>query len=918
MKNVTSILILLAAITAPVFASVNFTVRTNRATVAPGETAIVEATLVSSKAVSGGAPTPQPSDAFDVLSVNTGRSEAFSMQMGFGSGGMSGQRTYTYRYTYTITPRAAGAFTFPPLTVNIDGVDYSTRPLYFNADGNAGAGTAATAEPQRSPDVTASLTMSKRTLYQGEQAVLTFKIAQKANSPTNTQQGFTNAHEQIERAFGSGKFSLNRLFTTVEHNQEHIDGELHHTFILRYAVFGLTSGEHTIPGITFEYDEILRLPNQRRTHSFFSDPFGTGFFGGGTQAVRRVARTAPFTVTVKPMPPGMPTGFSGSVGRFTIAAIAEPATVPAGEAITLRITLQGNTRASNVGDPILPEIRGVDLFPPEQQIAVDTGAGGLSTKKTYRYLMIPRDEGELAIGPIIYHFLDSATGTYKTVQTDPIIINVTPGRDGSREQTRRLTQEEILQVGHDIRYIKMPQRIRHQDSHPYRAPHWYLFFPMPFMIFLFALIYKSHSRRSDENIFKSIRQKALANAVRELNKASKSCSSDNVFLGKASIVIEKYISNKLAFPATGRTLEELKDELLSRKIDEHTVTGLTVLIEGINEYRFGGKAFDTQSRSDVINQTIIFLSTMERTVKKEKTSAPSSPVSALIVLSLITAAAIFPVAASTENSDYENAPELSTEISYPENEKTQTLPIAPITQTFTSTNEKNDTWFRIGNEFYAAGLYDSALTYYARIVDAGIKNSSVYFNMGNCYHRLRNQGMARLYYERAAVLSPNDADIQANINFIKSIIVDRVTEDQSGYDFLSTVMYNIHTLLSLKNQLILLCVLLFILSLLCSAILLKKGLARLWFAYGAVLCALLITIVGASAGYKIYAIETRQYAIVMTHSVDAQNQPAGGQTLFIVHEGTKLRINETVGEWSLVSLPNGSSGWVTTSSLGKI
>jgi hypothetical protein len=98
----------------------------------------------------------------------------------------------------------------------------------------------------------------------------------------------------------------------------------------------------------------------------------------------------------------------------------------------------------------------------------------------------------------------------------------------------------------------------------------------------------------------------------------------------------------------------------------------------------------------------------------------------------------------------------------------------------------------------------------------------------------------------------------------------------------------------------------------------KRGLARLWLGYGAALCTLLILITGASAGYKIYALENKQHAIILTPSLDAKNQPMGGQTLFTAHEGTKLQIRKTSGDWCLVSLPNGASGWVTASSLGKI
>ena len=885
-KIITSIF-LLAGFAALSQAQVTFTATTDRTSAARGQSVAVVARLVSPKAVPG-IPSVAKDGTFDVLNVNTGQSQSHNVQII--NGKLEQKREYTYTYIYTISPNVDGAFTFPALTVNIDGADYRTRPLQFNAGGGGGVSGGANGasgvgggEPARNPDVRATLNISKRELCPGEQAILTLKVAQRAGTPIQTQRGYMSAVEQIEKAFGGG-FSLNRLFTnSVTQGQEQIGGEAYTTFTLRFSVFGLTTGEYSIPAVTFEYDE-LRQTGRRGYNPFFQDFFDMDFFGGGgTQAVRQAVRTAPFSVKVKPLPPSPPAGFAGSVGKFTIAASVEPPTVPAGEALTLKVALRGNTRASNTGDPVLPALKNCDVFTPERQTAVDTGANGFSTRKTYRYLIIPKQEGTLVIPPITYPYLDPESGAYKTARSDTIYVAVTQGKGGPKEQTRYLTQEEIRQVGQDIRYIKTPQRIGHQPARPYRAPIWYLLFPMPFLIFLFVLLYKLQSRRSGENQFKNIRQKALATAVRELDKAGKG-GSDHEFLGKAATVIEKYISHKFAFPATGRTLEELKDELLSRRIDEQTVTGLTVLIEGINEYRFGGKAFNTQSRGEIVNQTIKFLSTMEKSVQKEKSSAqsPTAPLLPLILL-LIGTVLTFPAATSAAHGEKENA------------------------------------WFSAANEFYAAGEYDSALAIYTKIIDAGVKNGAVYYNMGNCYYRLSMPGPARLYYEKAAALMPNDADIEANIKFIKSVIVDRSTDEQAeSDDFLTTVLYSIHTMLPLNVQLIAACALLFALALLCSAILLKKGLARLWLAYGAVLCALLLSVVGVSAGYKIYAMESVQYAIIMAPSVDAKNQPSGAQTLFTAHEGTKLRIRNTVGEWCLVNLPNGASGWVQAAALGKI
>ncbi len=837
---------------------VKFSITTERTTVTKGEQILLVATLASPKGI-GSAPVPAPpsSDDFDLLNVRRTRSHSSERKI-IGNKIVQTQEVRD-QFLYTITPKKMGSFNFPALKVTLDGKTYQTKPIRFTV----------TDKPVENPDVRAYLLMNKKTLFSGEQGILTLKIAQKMNSPVQTQRGYSTAIERIEKAFGK-EFSLDRLFTDqITTDQERINGELHNTFSLRFAVFGITPGEYKIPAIPFEYDEI-RQSRRRRTDPFFDNFFDMDFFGG-TEAVRKTAYTPPLTVTIKKLPPA-PADFSGSVGKFSLSAKVAPSSVPAGEALNLRITLKGNTKGASIGNPVIPELKDCDIFTPERHVRTDTLSYGLATRKTYKYLVVPQKEGNISLGPITYSYFDPSSGKFKTASSDQLTVEVTPGKDGPREQTRTLTQEDIQQVGRDIRYIKTESNLNHQSTHPYREPHWYLLFPIPFLILVSAIIYKIQSSNNRQNAHRNIRQKALRLALKELDKLKSSTTaiSNHDFLGKVALTIEKYISHKFGFAATGRTFEELKSELLSRSIDEQTVNGLTQLIENIDEYRFGGKTFNDDGRKDLIMKTSQFLTSIEKKVQKDKTAVSAA------LLSLIFSALLFPAVSSPASE-----------------------------------------WFKKANTFYAEGNYDSAQVYYMKITDSGINNSDVLFNLGNTCFRLGKPGLARLYYEKAALISPNDPDIRANIRFVETSIIDRVATEHNA-DFLTTVFYNIHTLFPLNQQLYISFFLLLLIGVLISIMLFKSGMARLWIIYAVSLCSLLFVITGISAGYKIFTLENRQYAVILTPSLDAKNQPQGNQILFTAHEGTKLRIRKTVEDWCLVNLPNGSSGWVKSSSLGKI
>jgi len=225
-------------------------------------------------------------------------------------------------------------------------------------------------------------------------------------------------------------------------------------------------------------------------------------------------------------------------------------------------------------------------------------------------------------------------------------------------------------------------------------------------------------------------------------------------------------------------------------------------------------------------------------------------------------------------------------------------------------------WFDHANTLYEQKQYDSAAQYYEKILDAGTSNSAVYFNAGNCYFRVKKTGMAILYFEKALKLTPGDADISANISFANSTIVDKLPEPPQS--FVGAILSRLHTLVPLHMQLWLLVALLFLLAALFVLFLRVSQNARLWIIYTSSILLFVTIGLGISVGVKIYAAENISSAIVLSPSLDAKNQPDGNKVLFTVHEGTKFRIRKIIGDWALVSLPTGVSGWVQMSSIGVI
>jgi hypothetical protein len=242
--------------------------------------------------------------------------------------------------------------------------------------------------------------------------------------------------------------------------------------------------------------------------------------------------------------------------------------------------------------------------------------------------------------------------------------------------------------------------------------------------------------------------------------------------------------------------------------------------------------------------------------------------------------------------------------------------VVAVCSSIASYNTVSAQWFEKANACYERQAYDSAVYYYEKIASAGITNAGVFYNLGNTYFRLHKAGPAMLYLQKAHALSPSDKDIQANITFVQATLADRIQMPQQSFPIM--VFKRLHNMLPLSVQLWTAGIGLLLLSLLFAAALFAPFNKRLWIMYIASFIILVTGTLGVSAGIKIYTNTTVHYAVVLSPSIEALNQPNGSTAIFTAHEGTTLQIRQQVGDWSLVSLPTGTAGWVKTSQLGQI
>lgn len=577
--------------TGTTFASVKFNVTTDRNNVSLGEQLIITAKVVSTKKIKNlQIPQVPSSDKFKVLKTSQNQSSSTSIQI------MNGKtkRTVetTYLFYYFITPLKKESFTFPSLSFKGNDKEYKSSPFTINV------GVAAA----KKKEISIYLDVKKLNLYKGEQTSLTVKVIQpNSNNFSIPNESYHEIIKNINTAFGDN-FSTNLLYNSLDQSAQVINGKQMVVNKLHYSIVPLKEGKHTIQSVPLEYHELRQVQSRSRSRDPFDNFFGGSIFGSSIQRIPATVFSPKKTITVKSLPKNAPKSFTGAVGKFKLKTKLSSNSVPAGESVTLKIDISGNTRPGNISDIELKKSKLFEIYTPEKHTYIDTTKSGIFTRKTFKYLIIPEEEGEHTLPKIEWTYFDVKSGKYKTLTGGEQKITVSKGSTKKdKGHSRYLTHEEIREVGRDIRYIKTTSKLANESFRPYASPLFLLTFPIPFIIAIFSFLYRIQGAIINKNPENRLKKRAYSVALKEINHTRSNIKEDETIASLAKI-LERYISNRFNISATGSTLTDLKNELTKNVTDISIINKLIPFIEKLDGFRFSGMKSDHSAISKTVDE----------------------------------------------------------------------------------------------------------------------------------------------------------------------------------------------------------------------------------------------------------------------------------------------------------------------------
>ncbi len=225
---------------------------------------------------------------------------------------------------------------------------------------------------------------------------------------------------------------------------------------------------------------------------------------------------------------------------------------------------------------------------------------------------------------------------------------------------------------------------------------------------------------------------------------------------------------------------------------------------------------------------------------------------------------------------------------------------------------------RMAEKAYVKGDYQRVIQIYESLLKEKGESSDLYYNLGNAYYKADQIAPAILNYERALLLAPGDEDIRQNLEIARMKTVDKITP--IGSFLLADWVHSIQMRAG-SNGWAVIAAFLFILFI--AALFMYFFSGRIWMKKVAFFGGTTVFLFCVFANYFAYAqkqqLTDRNHAIIFTPSVVVKSTPdESGTDLFVVHQGTKVTLQDKVGEWTRVQLEDGNDGWLKEVNLKQI
>ncbi|RXM48443.1 BatD family protein [Flavobacterium sp. YO12] len=530
----------------------------------------------------------QPS--FDGFKLVAGPSQQISQSW------VNGRSSFQKIYSYILQPAQKGSVIIKQAAIEYNGQIYKTNPIKVTVTNAVAQERDPNDRPQGSGNELLQLVaeVSKTNPYLNEPITVVYKLYFNGIGVTGFKEvakpkynDFWNQNIEVKQlAIEEGNFQGQRCYFVV---------------LKKTILYPQKSGKLTIE--PFSLDIGVQLPTNRR------DMFGQMIITEDNKIVSAGART----INVKPLPEtGKPESFTGAVGKFNFTVTPTKTTLKSGESLDLMVsaTGNGNMKLFTLPKPVVPNA--LEMYDPVHDEKVTTSLSGMSGKISDKYTIVPQYKGKYAIKPMSFSYFDLSSGSYRTITTKEIMIDVLDGPTLA-EANPSTASKNVIAEKEQFKYNKTKTilvPIAKNDF--YGSNLYYTLLFLPFAIIPIIILAKKRKEAIDGDVTGNRIRMNNKLAKKYLSQAKKQLNNKEAFYIALEKAMHNFLKAKLHIETSEMSKANIQELLLSRNANPEAVQDFINLTENCEFARYAPAS--SASIQQDYDKAVLIISALEKQI----------------------------------------------------------------------------------------------------------------------------------------------------------------------------------------------------------------------------------------------------------------------------------------------------------------
>ena len=514
---------------------------------------------------------------------------------------INGRSSFEKIYSYFLLPLQKGNLVIKQAVIEFNGQLYKTAPIRVTVTNpvQQQADPSDPNAPQISADNNIYLVadISKTNPYINEPITVVYKLYFSYNI------GITNWRE-LDKPKYNDFWSQNIDIKQLVAEEGMFKGQRYRFVTLRKTVlYPQKSGRLKIEPLALDID--VQLPTNRR------DMFGRVMITEGNKRVSAGTKT----ITVKPLPEaGKPEGFTGAVGNFDFKVTPTKTNLKNGESLDLVVSVsgKGDLKLFDLPKPVAPNA--LEMYDAVHKEQVNTGLSGMTGKIADSYTIVPQYKGKYPIKPMQFSYFDLGSGTYKTITSEEILINILDGPTASQalDSTNGGNKNKIEKL-EQFKFIKLKTELVSLKQQDFFGSLWYyLLLLLPFIALPILVLLRKRKEALDGDVIGNRIRMNNRLAKKYLSEAKKQIHNKEPFYVALEKAMHNFLKAKLHIETSEMSKDNIQELLLSRNANPETVTDFIALTENCELARYA-PASSTSIQND-FDKAVEIISALEKQI----------------------------------------------------------------------------------------------------------------------------------------------------------------------------------------------------------------------------------------------------------------------------------------------------------------